>query len=423
MSLVLGLIGWAVIATTSATTYIVDSEAEAGVAAGNASMAADSTASGSQAVKFGGNTLPPIGYVVNLTDYGAMCDGTFNDRPALQQAVDAVSTHGGGTVMVPAKTCRIVQDANSVFTTLPSNVTIRGESSAATLALDSDVKGAFRELFRVYGASNISFETINMVRVSDVYGIFVDLYGVTGLSFNNVTMDGHKDTIGGADIHGIAVFGSAPTKVSNVSMTNTTIKNTDFGMFQDSSVTTIVDGWTVDHSTFTGNYADDLEFNAPNSDMSHITVTNSIFTNNKASDTNAPSGFAIGFANVQHGTIKGNTISGYQFDPIHLEDRTSDVTFEANKVSDAFTSSATNYASHVFIISGAHDIRITGNTFDTAANTNPIDCIYAGPGGASAAPYNISITDNTFKLRPTAQLLGNYGATNVTQSGNITINL
>jgi len=48
-----------------------------------------------------------------------------------------------------------------------------------------------------------------------------------------------------------------------------TIKNSTFGLFQNSSTLGTVNGVTVDHSTFTNNYFDDLEFNAPNSSMSN----------------------------------------------------------------------------------------------------------------------------------------------------------
>lgn len=415
------LIGVGALQLSHADTFFSFSEAENGDPTGNISTVADAGASGGQAVQFG--SVAPSGYTVNLTDFGATCDGSHNDQPALQAAVDDVTSKGGGTVMVPAKTCRMIQTAGSVFTSINGNVSIQGASNAATLALDTDTQGEYRELFRITGGTNISFKNLQMVRASNVYGIFVDVYAANGLSFDNVTMNGKKNSINGADIHGIAVFGASPNKVSNVKMTNSTIRETDFGMFQDSSVTTIVDGWTVDHSNFEDNYDDDLEFNAPNSSMSNINVTNSSFTNSHASDTSAPSGFAIGFANVQHGSMKNNTISGYNFDPIHIEDRSSDITVDGNNISKSFLSGATDYASHVFVINQSHDIKIINNTFDTSANTNKLDCIYLGQGGGAGPVSNITISGNTFKLKTNANAVGQYGADNVTIGQNTTINL
>lgn len=365
----------------------------------------------------------PAGYTVKLADFGAACNGSRNDQPALQQAINNVTAKGGGTVLVPGGNCRILQTSSSIFTSINGTVAIRGESANSQLSLDSETAGAYRELFRIGGGNNITFENLQLVRVSNVYGIIININSsTTNLTIHNVVMDGRKDSIGGQDIHGIAIFGQPGQLIKNSKVTNTTIKNMNFGLFQDSGVKSVTDGFSVDASTFTGNYADDLEFNAPSSTMTNINVTNSTFANNRASNDTALAGFGVGLANVQHGLIQNNTFSGYRYDPIHIEDRSADVTVDNNRISNAFTVGL-NYASHVFIINASHDIRVTNNVFDTAANSNHIDCVYASLGGGAAVPYNISITGNTFKRRPNASAIGNYGAENLTQSGNITISL
>ena len=414
-------LGIALLQGTHAATYSKAAEAESGTLAGAYESVQDTAASGGRAIRFGASQ--PTGYVVQLTDFGAACNGTANDQPALQKAINDVQSKGGGTIMVPARTCRIQQTGGVVSTAIGGNgVAIKGASLASTLAMDTDSPGSYRDLFRIEGAANVSFDTLTIKRLNNAYVVLFNLLSVNGLTMNNIVVDGQKMTEGN-DVHGIAILNSANATVKNVTMTGTTWKNMDFGMFQSSDSPVTVDGWTVDNSTFEGNWDDDLEFNAPNSSMSNINVLNSTFTNNRATDPSAPSGFAIGFANVRTGSMKNNTISGYRFDPIHIEDRSANITVQGNKVSNSFTNGQTSYASHVFIISGSHDVTITGNEFDTSANTNSIDVIYVGPGGSPSQPYNISITGNTFKLRPNAKLLGNYGSQNTTQSNNTVVNL
>ncbi len=43
----------------------------------------------------------------------------------------------------------------------------RGESANSQLSLDSETAGAYRELFRIGGGNNITFENLQLVRVSN----------------------------------------------------------------------------------------------------------------------------------------------------------------------------------------------------------------------------------------------------------------
>jgi hypothetical protein len=61
--------------------------------------------------------------VVNVKDYGAKGDGTTDDSTAIQNALDYVSNHGGGLVLVPDGDYYV---CNTI--TIPSQVTLKGLS-------------------------------------------------------------------------------------------------------------------------------------------------------------------------------------------------------------------------------------------------------------------------------------------------------
>ena len=399
--------------TSSATTTTDDTATSTG-----STSSTDSTSTGtSTGVAAAAGTAVASSPLVNeattadLKTYGAKCDGSSDDQPAFARAVsDMAAKHG---VLTISGTCRIVRTDTSTTTPVTGAITIRGTSSNATLSLDTDRPGAYRELFKVSG-DGVTLQNLTMKRVSNSYGVMISLNGPADFTLDGVVIDGQKNAFSSSDFHGLAIWGDSGA-LSNARILRSTIKNTDYGLFQDSGVTTTTDGFEVSGSAFSGNRLDDLEFNAPKGKMVNVKVTDSTFADNRSVGNG--SGFGIGLANVQQATIQGNTFTGYKFEPVHIEDRSAFVTVDGNKFTNSFTA-ALNYASHVFVVSGSHDITVTGNVFDTAANTNRIDCVYAGPGGG-AAVGTVTVTDNQFKLGATARAIGNYGAT-VKESGNTT---
>ena len=393
-------------------------------AAGTAAAAADDTATSTDSTSTGtstdvaaagtevaGSPLVNESTTADLKSYGAKCDGSSDDQPAFQRAVgDMVAKHG---VLTISGNCRIVRTDTSTTTPVTGAITIRGTNSSATLSLDTDKAGAYREMFKVSG-DGVTLQNLTLKRVSNSYGVMISLNGPANFTLDGVVIDGQKNTFSGSDFHGLAIWGDSGA-LSNARILRSTIKNTDYGLFQDSGVTTTTDGFEVSGSAFSGNRLDDLEFNAPKGKMVNVKVTDSTFADNRS--TGNGSGFGVGLANVQQATIQGNTFTGYKFEPVHIEDRSALVTVDGNKFTNSFTAPL-NYASHVFVVSGSHDITVTGNTFDTAANTNRIDCVYAGPGGG-AAVGTVTVTNNQFKLGANARAIGNYGA-NVKESGNTT---
>jgi hypothetical protein len=69
----------------------------------------------------------------DLRDFGAVGDGTTDDAPAVQAALDALAAAGGGTLHVPAGRYVIASQVVKDFTGLSAEVTIEGVASATTV--------------------------------------------------------------------------------------------------------------------------------------------------------------------------------------------------------------------------------------------------------------------------------------------------
>ncbi len=66
---------------------------------------------------------------LNLRDFGATGDGTTDDAPAFQKALDALAAAGGGTLFIPEGKYVIATPVNKNFNGLASSITITGVES------------------------------------------------------------------------------------------------------------------------------------------------------------------------------------------------------------------------------------------------------------------------------------------------------
>ena len=331
---------------------------------------------------------PPA--ALNLRQFGAKGDGVTDDRPALSAAFDVLTRRGGGTLLVPAGEYKIVQTAQTVFCQIPPNTTIQGAGDVSKFTLYADGAG-YCELFRVAG-DGVRLRDLMLRRGNEAQGVMVTVFPSDGFAMDGVTAYGLNHRFG-KGMHGMQFGGGG--LITNVAVDRCMFRGFDYGVFQKNEETGTVRGVSVTDSTFWENAADDLEFNAPSGVMTDVTVVGCRFSDNLSGGKGA--GFGVGLANVQRANVWRNTFDNYGSEPVHLEDRTADVTVSENWFTNCSTR-ASDWASHVLMITSTKRVKVTGNTFDLTGS--PAVGVYAGPGapgGIEVWPSEIAVTGNTFR--------------------------
>jgi len=344
------------------------------------------------------------GATVRLEDVGGRCDGTFDNRAALAAGTARLRATGG-VLSLPPGVCRVVQTARSGGVDLPTGVRLQGRSATSTLSLACDSASSYRELVRVSG-DRAALVNLRLVRSTPCQGVMLKVLPVRELTVADVTVDGGTGL--GSGMNGIELA-AGPGTLQQLRIRDCTVRNLEFGLFQASTTTTTSEDLSIDRCRFSGNTADDLEFNAPTASMQQVTVRHSVFAGGGQ--------FGIGLANVQHATLSDNSFSGYAQEPVHIEDRSGWVQVTNNSFRQSYTRN-TSWSTLILIINGSHDVAVTGNTFDSAPPIIPKHCVYVGPGGSAASPSNIVVSDNTFKVTSATKPWGIYGGQNITTLGN-----
>jgi hypothetical protein len=351
-----------------------------------------------------GKTTPPLpSRTFDLADYGGTCDGQHDNRVPLENAVRAAAVAGGGIVRLPAGTCRVVATTANQYSWLGSHMHLAGAGSDRTsLVLDTDDPTQYRELVHTEG-SDITVSDLTLTAGPQVYGVLLKTAPGSDVTVKDVVLDGPGGSGGPLRLQGIML--PSEGRLENLHLDGLTVRGLAYGLLQQSESTATVTRVTVERSTFTGNQADDLSFNAPIGDMTAITVRNNSFTGGN--------GFSVSLANVHGARIEDNEFRGYAQEFVHIEDRSSDIQITRN----AFSGNVLNHQdwySFVWIGSRSTTVQISDNTFRTSPATYPFQCISVGPGGTNyQAPRNITVHGNHAVLAPNTVLITVYGGAEV----------
>jgi parallel beta-helix repeat protein len=212
-----------------------------------------------------------------MTQYGAACNGTTNDATAINNALTAANTAGGGTVYIPdGKVCAI----SSTLTMSGSNVTLMSHGNG-TLKKTANIQA-----ISITGTDN----TVSGLRIngnsSGGSGVYV--YGSRNTVKDNWV---HNNTA-----HGIGLDGQTSTCANNLVTNNRVVSNGGVGIAINKCTHNRIIGNRASSNTLEGITVDNL---------AHYTVV----ADNEI-DGNASGGGVggIGLDYVKYVTISGNVI-------------------------------------------------------------------------------------------------------------------
>lgn len=164
------------------------------------------------------------------------------------------------------------------FIGVPGRTAVRGSGARSELSLigTSD----FNALFRFSDGDNV-LEDVRLSRGRAASGFMLVFPHGSGYWMAGVRIDGRAARFGGG-FSALDLGPMAGETVSRLTMVDTTVTGVDYGVHQSSRSSGLVTDVEVRDSTFTGNFATDLEFNAPAGSGTNVTVLGNVFSDNRS---------------------------------------------------------------------------------------------------------------------------------------------
>ncbi|MBD0381274.1 glycosyl hydrolase family 28-related protein [Paenibacillus sedimenti] len=314
------------------------------------------------------------GEIYNVTNYGAVGNGTTDARAKIKAAIDACSAAGGGTVYVPQGTFLI-----SSALTIPANVRLKGEGELSVIKPADGTAFAGTAVFITNGA-NSSITDLKIASNLGKIGINI-IGGTSDLIIDKVYF--------GNGIQGIAFNNDPAFPVQNVRITNCKFDKAGYGILF--YATSKGSGVLIQGCTFFNGGYDYIEINQ--ADFTGIIINDNDFETFTTSGTT--DGFAVGIARAKGVTVANNRFNGIQKEAIHVEDSSSDIVIFKNEFMEcgySFTDPTVN-SKVVNIISGSVRVVINKNTFKNTGRRGT--GVYMGASGGNNGSQH-TVLNNTF---------------------------
>jgi hypothetical protein len=376
--------------------------------------------------------------------FGLVGDGLTDNYAAFRRAVTDPRLSRGGALEFPPGDYRVVLPQGvSELCRLTSELTLRGTAGATSLSIAS-AADEFKQPFR--SATNDTrgarFEGLTIRRTSPWYGCLIALDAGDGIAFRDCVLDGGmaNAAIKSAKSYIFGVYYAA-SDVTH-SLHDLRFDDVDFtgcapAVGSPNQGFATVRGMHFNRCRFYGNYASDLELNAPNQTaaqeqtntvppdrpflQSFIRIRDCMFEDNRSQ---GPSGYAIGIAHLRDVLIDGCSFAGYWNHAVHVEDYSESIGIRGGTFSGCCSGGD---GGAVTVITCARAVSVAGSTFDMTAVTNPrASCVSVQPGALPGQyhqcpdprPCYVGVVGNAFRLGPTAAGVVNIGCVGVDLTAN-----
>ncbi|MEA5567722.1 glycosyl hydrolase family 28-related protein [Anabaena sp. UHCC 0399] len=231
---------------------------------------------------------------VSVKKFGAVGNGSFNDTPAIQAAIDAVAKAGGGVVFFPSGTYKVrINPSTSQAITIRPNVTIQGAGNDKTMIQLADNQGSYNAI--------LAGEKPN----SDLSNFAMYDIGIDGNGSNN-PVKAESDLTDDRMRYALRIFVGSKIEIARCRFKNQNNANT-ITVNNDSLVSDV----TIKHNIFEliGGGLIDYDHSTIYSHGKNIEISHNSFSSRNGAGTNGAR-TAIEIHGDKH-TVKNNIINGF----------------------------------------------------------------------------------------------------------------
>lgn len=284
--------------------------------------------------------------------YGALGNGSQDDAPAIQKALDAVAAVGGGVVYLPPGSYSI----NRVLT-LKDNTKLLGTGKGSIIV---NANAANKALLQIKG-NDVSVEDLMLEYPPISFGVGIDWgAGTAHTSIRNCFFTG---------ITSQAINMNQPG-IKHISIMNCQFSKNNYGILVNLYANDLYDLRIIGNH-FLDIYGDAIEINSPIKQMGvnrepfdsayAIIISGNYISCPPGLGTSENSGFGIGIAGATRVSITGNVIDNCRQQGIHIEDYASHIVINGNTIYNIGSEPNNGTNSGIYVLDGDF-ITITGNS-------------------------------------------------------------